>query len=66
MHCKDFLKFSAMKVAKRYMKFILVIFAQKLLLRVNGLLWAQKCCVLRTLGFFIILHNERDEEAHEN
>ena len=68
-----FLKFCTMKGAKRHMNFMFVVFTKKILLRVNELLWAQKCCDLRTLllksalrDLFIILHNERGEEVQEN
>ena len=46
---KIYFKFCTMKWAKRHMKFILVIFGKKkILLRVKGLSWAQKCFVLKT------------------
>ena len=35
------------------MKFILLIFAKEILLRVNELLWPQKCCVLRIMDLLV-------------
>ena len=63
MHSKDFLKFCTMKGAKRHMKFIFVIFAKKILLRVNGLLWAKNAVSTGSAlkDLLIILHNERGE-----
>ena len=34
-------------------EFILLIFDKKILLRVNGLLWAQRCYVLRTQNLLL-------------
>ena len=37
---KDFVKFCTMKGTRKHMKFILVVFQKRTLLRVNGLFWA--------------------------
>ena len=38
---------------KSHMKFMVVIFAKKTLLKANKLLWAQNCSVLRTVDLFL-------------
>ena len=59
-----------MKRAKRHMKFMLVIFAKKDLVG-EWVIVDQKMLCPQNSGstfkdLFIILHNERGEEAHEN
>ena len=71
MHSKDFVKFCTMKGAKRHVKFILVIFAKKYLVEGEWVIQSPKMlCPLNSgsavKDLFIILHNERGEEAHEN
>ena len=67
---KIFLKFFTMKGAKEHMKFILVIFAKKILLRVKMPKMPKMLCPQNSgsalQDLFIILHNEIGEEAHEN